>query len=120
MAADKAAFFVEGDGGGAVAGAHLQGMKLPPVGVCHVVDQLPPVASALTVRVCGNVLDLQKAVAFISDNAHTLDPAIFQHVHSTLVQIPVDHVLLLVGKEQKVQVPLFIGIDSADLQFTHR
>ena len=58
MAADKAAFFVEGDGGGAVASAHLEGMKLPPVGIRHIVDQLPPVASALTVRVCGNVFDI--------------------------------------------------------------
>lgn len=41
MAAGEAAFFIKGDGGGAVAGADLQGVVLPAVGICHVVDQLP-------------------------------------------------------------------------------
>src|SRR5699024_2366075 len=101
------ALLIESDGLPAIAGPHVHGIAAAAVMLADKPDHLPAIAFSLALRLRGDVLQLALAVLTRLYHAHCAHlSTVLQNEHLSLIQIPVDHVLLRVRKEQKVQVLL--------------
>ena len=109
VALPEPAGLVEGQGQGTVPGAHQQ----PPSAGGPAVPHRPlhhgaAVAPAMKGRLHRQILDLEHARGLLRHHAHRPEAAVVQRRQDAPVQIPVDHVLLLVPQQQQGEkVPLF-------------
>ena len=103
VGANKAAFFVEAKGRGALARAHKQGRALEVLAVVHnMMNETSAIAPALGFGSCRKVLDLEDAFALPGHNADGLHIGITEGKHGSPVEIALNHVHLLVCQEQQI------------------
>ncbi len=69
------------------------------------------VASALKFGICCYIFDFKDTVTLVSYNTFALDAVIIKHIHRTLIDIAVDHILLFVSKQQQRKKLLFVFFD---------
>ena len=113
----EAAGFIKGNGEGTVAGARLQDGIPRPVFFRKKADQRLSIALPLKIRFHSQAFDFQNAVPLVRDHTFGFHAALLQHVHGSPFQIAVDHILLLIGKEQQGKIFLFVSQDLSDFHF---
>ena len=105
------AALVKRHGQRAVTRADEHGVPLPAVLLHHVFDQRPAVPLAVQRRVRRDVLDLVDPVIDLADHALAHDLRVLRKIHLALAQVPVDHILLLIGEQQQGKIVLFVPHD---------
>lgn len=114
----ESAALIKGDGQRTVPGTRLKLSELAAEQAGHIFDQHSAISLALKGFRNRQVLNFQQTLSFIGHNTYALnDSVILKHKHPAAVQIAVDHILLLICKQQEREIVSFVFGDFPDHYF---